>query len=384
MARVNVIYHHFPHYRAPVMRALVQQGENDYRFWGDVNDYSGIKAYKGDEVVKINPIKFDFDQSTGHMALRDYMPAVADRDADAVIIIGNPNIRATWLMALAARVRGKKCFFWAHGWLRPEPFPKNLLRNLYFRLSNGVMVYGERARELAQRSGFPPDKVYVIYNSLDFETSLAAHNKATAITREAAREEFDLPLDARVLVCIARIIPECRLDLLIEATHQLSKDGQRYVVLLVGDGPERPSLEDMAKRMGIDARFTGAIYDEETVARIYRASDVTVSPGKVGLTAIQSLTNGVPVITHGDFDNQMPEVEAVEPGQSGAFFERDSAASLAEAIDGWFAQDRDADQVRADCQRAILEKFNPQAQVTLIDAAVNKVFGGKDGRRANI
>ena len=37
-----------------------------------------------------------------------------------------------------------------------------------------------------------------------------------------------------------------------------------------------------------------------------------VSPGNVGLTAIHSLTYGTPVLTHDNFNFQMPEAEAIE------------------------------------------------------------------------
>ena len=44
------------------------------------------------------------------------------------------------------------------------------------------------------------------------------------------------------------------------------------------------------------------------------AANVTVSPGPIGLTAIQSLTYGVPAITNDEFSTQGPEFETIEPG----------------------------------------------------------------------
>ena len=44
-----------------------------------------------------------------------------------------------------------------------------------------------------------------------------------------------------------------------------------------------------------------------------------VSPGNVGLTAIHSLSYGTPVLTHNNFNNQMPEVESIQPGFNGYF-----------------------------------------------------------------
>ena len=58
MAKVNIIYHYFPHYRRPVMRELVKSGHHEYRFWGSLDDHKGIRAYKGDDLVQISPISF--------------------------------------------------------------------------------------------------------------------------------------------------------------------------------------------------------------------------------------------------------------------------------------------------------------------------------------
>lgn len=377
MANVNVIYHHFPHYRAPVMRALTQHGQHTYKFWGDVGDYSGIKAFKGDDVVEIHPVKFNFDAQTGRMDISNFWPAISDPDADALIIIGNPNMRATWLMALAGRMMGKKVMFWAHGWLKPEHPAKRLVRNTYFGLANRVLVYGERARELATRSGFRSEKVATIYNSLDWHKSREARAAVQAIPITELRRSLGLPVEGKILICTARLTAICQFDLLLEAVAKLKAQGEDFHVALVGEGPEREKLERQAKTLGIGVTFFGAIYDEITLAEIYRASDLTVSPGKIGLTAIHSLTYGVPAITHGDLDEQMPEVEAIEHGVTGAFFIRNDSDSLAATISQWFACLPSKAEVEAACERVISDKFNPNAQTRLIDAAVTEVVNGR-------
>lgn len=374
MANVNVIYHHFPHYRAPVLRALTRSSAHHYRFWAGQNDFAGIRAFRGDAEVQIKPLDFHGDEATGRMRLSGYGPAVADRSAQAVIVIGNPNIRATWTMALWSRLTGKKVLFWAHGWLKPESWGKARLRNVYFRLAHRVLVYGERAVQLAQRSGFPADRVRVIYNSLDWEAMQPAGDQAQAIPRDILRREYGLDPHARILLCTARLTQLCEFPVLLHAAARLRQQGENYQVMLVGDGPERQSLENLSRELSLTTVFAGAVYHEETLARLYRLADVTVSPGKVGLTAIHSLTYGVPVITHGDMDAQMPEVEAIEPGRSGAFFVKGDADSLAQAIDDWFTSRPDSAAVGAACRDRITSRYRPDVQASLIDAAVSEVL----------
>jgi hypothetical protein len=106
-------------------------------------------------------------------------------------------------------------------------------------------------------------------------------------------------------------------------------------------------------------------------------SAVTVAPGMVGLTAMQSMAYGTPVITHGDFDNQMPEAEAIVPGVTGDFFERGDVADLARVLRKWTTAPRPEGQVQSACIRCIEERYTPEFQARIIDAAVSGVPAGE-------
>ena len=97
------------------------------------------------------------------------------------------------------------------------------------------------------------------------------------------------------------------------------------------------------------------------------ASTATVAPGKIGLTAIQSLTYGTPVITHGNSDNQMPEFEAVVPGDNGDLFVDGDIDSLATVIAKWIGMSEEVTKH----YRVVAERYNPTLQRQVFDAAVD-------------
>ena len=142
-------------------------------------------------------------------------------------------------------------------------------------------------------------------------------------------------------------------------------------LLLVGDGPERPVLEATSSDRNLSVRFLGPCYDEETLAGLFMAADVTVAPGNVGLTAIHSLGYGTPVITHNDWEHQGPEWEAIEPGSTGAFFQYGDSKDLTRAIREWIALEIPRGQIRAQCHRVIDRFYNPAFQRSVIDRAVS-------------
>lgn len=373
---VSVVYHFFPHYRAPVLRALSASTKFKYEFWGATEALEGIEPFSGDEQVIISPLRLTNRGS--RMSIAGYWRAVRDRKTSAIIILGNPNIRATWLIAAAARALGKKVFYWTHGWLKPEPRTKRWVRNFYYGLAHGVLVYGDRARLLAQQSGFPSDKVRPIYNSLDWSASAplyAGLQKGDQVKiRTGASPWPELPL----LICTARLTKLCRFDLLLSAMAALEGQGRPVSLILVGEGPERARLEAMSRELGVRVQFLGAIYDEAQLAPLIYASDLTVSPGKVGLTAMHSLTYGTPVITHGDLDAQMPEVEAIVPGETGAFFEKDDVADLTRAIAEWLDKPGERQALRDRCRQIIQDRYTPEAQRRLIEAVLTEALGPTD------
>jgi glycosyltransferase involved in cell wall biosynthesis len=164
-----------------------------------------------------------------------------------------------------------------------------------------------------------------------------------------------------------------RLDQLIDAAAFLLKEGHPLDILLVGDGPDMAGLKSQAARLGVSLRCVGACYDESMLCKYTMIAAATASPGMVGLTAIQSLAYGTPVITHGDFDRQGPEVEAINPGVSGDFFAHGDVADLARVLRKWTASPRPSPETQRQCIGCIEDRYTPEFQVRIIDAAVSCV-----------
>jgi hypothetical protein len=85
---------------------------------------------------------------------------------------------------------------------------------------------------------------------------------------------------------------------------------------------------------------------------------------------MHSMVYGVPVITHSDADDQMPEWEAIIPGVTGALFTRDDVASLASAIREWTREPWPSAATRRACESIIERFWNPHVQRRLIEHAV--------------
>lgn len=372
--RVAVIYHFFPHYRRAVLQALASSARYEYRFFASLDGENGILPYKGDDLVQIVPLRrFALGR---FIVLADAFARVSAYDPQVLVILGNPNILTTWLLAVWGKLCGKKVVFWAHGWLRARSW-KTPFRNLYFSLASRVFVYSDRARRLAIQSNYPAQDVVPIYNSLDWNQTETQYIELNADVAEEERSRLGCARDDALLICTARLTDTCRFDLLIEAAVELRASGRSVVIVLVGEGPARSSLEALAVARDVRIYFLGAIYDDRRLARLIYAANATVSPGKVGLTAMHSLGYGTPVVTHSSLDDQMPEVEAVVEGVSGTYFRQGSVPDLAAAIMRVLDDPADRSVVRDRCRRVIESRYTPQGQRHLIEGALDDLLAGE-------
>lgn len=369
--RVAVMYHIWPHYRAAVVASLDRSTETDYTFFGSGETYQGIVHMAPDRFKRFARAPFRYVKSV--MWQPAAIRAALSGDYDAIIFLADLNFASTWIAAAICRARGIPVLFWAHGWLKPESGKKRRIRNLYFGLANRMLLYAERGKKLGAAAGYPAEKITVVYNSLDVDRADAIVERIESGELDNAHPaSFFADASLPLIICTARITPLCRFDLLFEAAADLSKRGAPINILLVGDGPERASLTAMAETLGLNVHFYGACYDEELTGQLIYRSDLTVSPGKIGLTAMHTLMYGTPAITHANLDEQMPEVEALMEGVTGSLFVQNDAHSLADTIHDWLGAGRDRAAVRSACRAAVHDMWNPDAQAAIIERALTE------------
>ena len=134
----------------------------------------------------------------------------------------------------------------------------------------GVLVVGTLARDSVVARGARSERVRVFANTIDVE-DFGARADELAARRPELREARGLSGDDVAVLSVARLAPEKRLDLLIRAVAE-ARDS-RLALVLVGDGPERAALEQLAHGLGVRLTLAGdRPWDE--VLEAYVAADV--------------------------------------------------------------------------------------------------------------
>ncbi|WP_286878728.1 glycosyltransferase family 4 protein [Methanoculleus sp. UBA413] len=104
------------------------------------------------------------------------------------------------------------------------------------------------------------------------------------------------------VIFTGRLIREKNVDVLLRALVPVREEVPDLRALVVGDGPERPALERLARDLGLAGavRFTGFLPRYDDVIAAMKASRVFVLPSTregFGIAALEAMACGLPVVT---------------------------------------------------------------------------------------
>jgi glycosyltransferase involved in cell wall biosynthesis len=145
------------------------------------------------------------------------------------------------------------------------------------------------------------------------------------------------------ILTLARMMPQKRLDRLLEAFARTEDKASRLTIL--GDGPGRRDLEQLAERLGIAARVEMPGFVEDVTPWLRRSDLFALSSDYEGLPAavFEALACNVPVVTTDCFEEARSLLSGAERC---AVVPREDTQALARAIDASLAARSKAIELR--------------------------------------
>jgi len=161
----------------------------------------------------------------------------------------------------------------------------------------------------------------VIPTGIDLEAYRTASGEKI---RKKRRWEKDI-----VMISIGRLAPEKNWPLLLHAAALVLKEYPQFRLVLIGDGPDRKNLEDLAQELGIQKRvtFTGSLSFTETpsymkAANLFGFASITETQG---LATLEAMAAGLPVVAVDASGTR----DILKNGQQGYLVENDANALAA-------------------------------------------------------
>lgn len=232
--------------------------------------------------------------------------AVRDGAFSAFLIIGWDYLSA-WQACRACLKNSVPVFMRGDSQLRNRRSAlKLLLKRIAYPYAlkkfSGHLYVGARNREYLARYGVPGDRLHFAPHFVDCEYFKSCADTAEASGQCASlRRLYRIPDDAFVFTFVGKLIDKKRPGDFLEGfeKYQRSGDAQNVHALIVGEGPLRGSLEQMAASLGERVHFTGFVNQSEIPA-YYRLSDVVVLPSDAretwGLVVNEAAACGRPAI----------------------------------------------------------------------------------------
>jgi glycosyltransferase involved in cell wall biosynthesis len=254
--------------------------------------------------------------------------------------------------------------FTRHWW---KEWPKQRLVQQF----DAALVGGKDHQQYLEQLGMPSSAIAQGYDVVD-NAHFARGAAQVKENLEAVREQFGLP--PRYVLASARFIPKKNLPRLIAAYARYREAVEDpWDLVLLGDGPERPSVEAAVKREGVEShvQLPGfRQYDELPV--YYGAAEAFVHASTTeqwGLVVNEAMAAGLPV---GVSDRCGCAGELVRAGVNGWTFDPLSVKAIAHVLARLHAAvDRD-DKMREDSLE-IISKWGPDRFGEGLQTAVRAV-----------
>ena len=382
--KVAIVYQYIAHYRLPIFLELTGSKNIQYTIIADLKSNSSIKT--------IDPILGQTPLEKGGLRLinvtnkwflkgkglwqKGLITKLRENNFEVIIFLGNPYYFTTWFGIIYSKLKGKKVYLWTHGVTSNETGAKWKFRKLFYNLSDGLFLYGHKAKEIMVGNGFSEKKLHVIYNSLNYIEQVKFREQIKLLDVNKKKSELFKNPELPTIVFVGRLTCQKKLEMIIEAAKILFDDNFKINTLFIGEGSITDQLQKSVTYydLGDYFNFYGACYEEAKLAELIAACDICVSPGEVGLTAITALGYGTPVISHDNFSFQMPEYESIIPGFNGALFNHGSIEDLAKTIKNWITTNsrKPRIEIQKNCYQVIDKKYNPENQVRIINEIVSK------------
>jgi phosphatidylinositol alpha-1,6-mannosyltransferase len=198
----------------------------------------------------------------------------------------------------------------------------------------------------------------------------------TTHERDETRRRFGLPVDARVVLGVSRLVPRKGFDTAIRAVARLARTHPDVVLAIAGRGRDDDRLRRLAAELGAPVRFLGRV-DHDDLPLVYGCADVFtmlcrnrwggLEQEGFGIVFVEAAACGVPQVA-GDSGGA---ADAVADGETGLIVRHpDRVGDAAEALRVLLDDDAERARMGAAARRRAESEFDYDVLAARLGAAL--------------
>lgn len=254
---------------------------------------------------------------------------------DAVVVEGHRG--SVFLAAIVAAVLSGTPLFYRsdstllYGRSAAKRLLSRWLLPFLYRLMKGFLPLSSLAADFLKAYGVPSERIFLAPYTVDNEY-ISRLCEEYRLRREEVRQRWGIDAKAFVALAILRFEERERPLDFLRAAALLNRKGLQCKFVLVGDGPQRPLVEDFISKQDLDVILPGfRPYSE--LPMFYSIADVFVHPAARecwGLSVNEAMVCGLPVIVS---DQVGAGYDLVRHGENGFVFPVGEVEILAKYIE---------------------------------------------------
>ena len=224
------------------------------------------------------------------------------------------------------------------------------IRKSYYRKINATVNYTDEAYRIIGSYGVKKEQIFVGYNSPDTEEIFNIKN--SIINKPAM-----LSNNPHRLIHVGRLVKWKRVDLIINAVHNLKNKFPSIELIIIGTGNQEKNLKELVSKLSLEnnIKFIGGVYDLKILGKYLLESSIYILGGMGGLSLNEAMCFGKPIICS---VCDGTEKKLVTQNQNGLFFEENNLEDLIKQIDYLLSNPSIIEQMGRNSELFIKEKVN--------------------------
>jgi glycosyltransferase involved in cell wall biosynthesis len=160
-------------------------------------------------------------------------------------------------------------------------------------INHFVAISNNMQQSLLIREKIPFNKISLIYNGVDVEKI-----SKDSCNKEDLRKSLGIPSDVPVLGTVGRLAPEKQYPILFKVLSIIKDKGVNFFMIIVGDGPERSHLENIAEKFDLSGqiRFLGYRSDITQLLDLINVFVFTSGGEAFSLTLLEAMAKAKPIV----------------------------------------------------------------------------------------